>query len=152
MIYVATRIGGGRVCGWAAHVLAADATDNRRQVEETRMAQVLAQVHQGDGRHPRSASVARPLTEGKRATVAPGGWLRDNLERRKARSTHSERRGADIRKIQALLGHSKLETTARYTRVATGMISNVASPLDDLSAARAKREKRGKDKNGPKSS
>ena len=42
------------------------------------------------------------------------------------------------------LGHSKLDTTARYTRVATGMIANVASPLDDLSAARAKRAKRGK--------
>ena len=47
---------------------------------ETRMAQGLAQVHQGDGRHPRSATVARPLMEGKRATVAPGGWLRDTLD------------------------------------------------------------------------
>ncbi len=59
-------------------------------------------------------------------------------------ATHLFDRGEDIRKIQALLGHSKLETTARYTRVATGMIANVASPLDDLSAARAKRAKRGK--------
>jgi integrase/recombinase XerD len=67
-------------------------------------------------------------------------------------ATHLFDRGEDIRKIQALLGHSKLETTARYTRVATGMISNVASPLDDLSAARAKRAKRGKDKKGPTSS
>ena len=32
-------------------------------------------------------------------------------------------RGTDIRLIQAVLGHEKLETTARYTRVATGMIS-----------------------------
>ena len=64
-------------------------------------------------------------------------------------ATHLFDRGEDIRKIQALLGHSKLETTARYTRVATGMISGVASPLDDLSAARAKRAKRGKGKNGP---
>ena len=67
-------------------------------------------------------------------------------------ATHLFDRGEDIRKIQALLGHSKLETTARYTRVATGMISGVASPLDYLSAARAKREKRGKDKKGPTSS
>ena len=29
-------------------------------------------------------------------------------------------------------GHDKLETTARYTRVATGMILGVVSPLDDL--------------------
>ena len=60
-------------------------------------------------------------------------------------ATHLFDRGEDIRKIQALLGHDKLETTARYTRVATGMISGVVSPLDDLSQARRKREKRGKD-------
>ena len=60
-------------------------------------------------------------------------------------ATHLFDRGVDIRTIQALLGHSKLETTARYAQVATGLISGVVSPLDDLSAARAKREKRGKD-------
>jgi site-specific recombinase XerD len=48
-------------------------------------------------------------------------------------ATHLFDRGVDIRTIQALLGHSKLETTARYTRVATGMISAVVSPLDALS-------------------
>lgn len=41
--------------------------------------------------------------------------------------------GVDIRKIQAVLGHDKLETTARYTRVATGMISEIESPLETLS-------------------
>ena len=30
------------------------------------------------------------------------------------------------------LGHDKLDTTARYTRVATGMIANIDSPLDML--------------------
>ena len=49
-------------------------------------------------------------------------------------ATHLFDRGVDIRTIQALLGHSKLETTARYTRVATGLISSVVSPLDLLSA------------------
>lgn len=48
-------------------------------------------------------------------------------------ATHLYERGVDIRMIQALLGHTKLETTARYARVATGMIASVESPLDVLS-------------------
>jgi len=56
-------------------------------------------------------------------------------------ATHLLERGTDIRVIQALLGHDKLETTARYTRVATGMISVVASPLDDLSKLPKSRKK-----------
>jgi integrase/recombinase XerD len=53
-------------------------------------------------------------------------------------ATHLLDRGTDIRIIQALLGHDKLDTTARYTRVATGIIASIKSPLDLLSQPRKK--------------
>jgi site-specific recombinase XerD len=59
-------------------------------------------------------------------------------------ATHLLERGTDIRHIQALLGHHKLDTTARYTRVATGTISAIESPLDLLSKPRGRVEKRAK--------
>ena len=59
-------------------------------------------------------------------------------------ATHLLERGTDIRFIQALLGHDKLDTTARYTRVATGMIAGIESPLGRLSKPRRQTKKRGK--------
>jgi integrase/recombinase XerD len=51
-------------------------------------------------------------------------------------ATHLLERGTDIRIIQALLGHAKLDATAHYTRVATGMIASIESPLDLLTQSR----------------
>jgi site-specific recombinase XerD len=59
-------------------------------------------------------------------------------------ATHLLERGTDIRIIQALLGHDKLDTTARYTRVATGRIAAIESPLDRLSGAHKRPRKAGK--------
>ena len=60
-------------------------------------------------------------------------------------ATHLLEDGTDIRFIQALLGHDKLDTTARYTRVATGMIAAIESPLDRLSQPRNRPRKSRKD-------
>ena len=47
-------------------------------------------------------------------------------------ATHLLEQNTDVRLIQVLLGHAKLDTTARYTQVATNMIRAITSPLDRL--------------------
>jgi integrase/recombinase XerD len=53
-------------------------------------------------------------------------------------ATHLFEGGTDSRVIQALLGHSRIETTVRYIRVAATVVAGTPSPLDAL-APRPKR-------------
>jgi len=47
-------------------------------------------------------------------------------------ATHLLEQKVDIRVIQVLLGHKKLETTALYAQVATDLLREVVSPLENL--------------------
>src|SRR5260370_19713387 len=47
-------------------------------------------------------------------------------------ATHLLEQNVDVRVIQVLLGHKKLETTAVYTHVAAKTLDGIASPLDLL--------------------
>jgi site-specific recombinase XerD len=50
-------------------------------------------------------------------------------------ATHLLEQKVDIRVIQVLLGHKKIETTVLYTQVATDLLREVISPLERLPTA-----------------
>ncbi len=93
------------------------------------------------GRHLSARQISRLFKEAARAAGITKPVTLHTL--RHSFATHLLERGVDIRVTQALLGHTKLTTTARYASVATGMISAVDSPLDDLTQGKRKKGKAG---------
>ena len=86
------------------------------------------------GRNPIEPLSTRQLNRAVHAAAEAAG-IRKRVSPHTLRhsfATHLLEQDTDIRVIQVLLGHAKLDTTARYTRVANTTIRNVTSPLDRL--------------------
>jgi integrase/recombinase XerD len=69
----------------------------------------------------------------REAAQVAGIWKRVTVHTlRHSFATHLLENGADIRVIQALLGHTSINTTARYAAVSPNAIAQARSPLDQM--------------------
>ncbi|HEX9170172.1 MAG TPA: tyrosine-type recombinase/integrase, partial [Roseiarcus sp.] len=93
------------------------------------------------GQNPVNPMTARQLGRAVHAAAREAGIAKRVSPHtlRHSFATHLLEQGVDIRVIQVLLGHAKLETTALYTRVAVNTIRDIKSPLERLGVNLASR-------------
>lgn len=89
------------------------------------------------GRDPIEALTARQLNRAihEAATLAHIDKRVSMHTLRHSFATHLLEQKVDIRVIQVMLGHKKLETTSKYVQVATDILREVMSPLETLQPA-----------------
>ncbi len=94
------------------------------------------------GQNPVNPLTTRQLNRAFHAALAAAGIdKRVSLHGlRHCFATHLLEQKVDIRVIQVLLGHKKLDTTARYSQVASTTLRAVKSPLEQLPAKEKKRK------------
>jgi integrase/recombinase XerD len=110
--------------------------DLRRYWQETRPGEWLFPRKQGV-KPPHPCTVQIACRKAAQAAGLQGKISPHTL--RHCYATHLLQAGTDVRIIQALLGHSRVTTTAGYTHMTVAGLQQVVSPLDRLPQAKPKR-------------
>jgi site-specific recombinase XerD len=87
------------------------------------------------GKLPHAATIRQALSK-----AAQAAWIEKRVTPHVLRhsfATHLLEQGSDIHVVSALLGHEKLQTTARYARVTRKLVRQTPSPLDLLPQRRS---------------
>jgi len=108
---------------------------DRNGMLSPRLLEVLREWWLFPGRDPLLAISTKQIYRAVRDTAADIG-IKKRVSPHTLRhsfATHMLEQGVDIRLIQVALGHSKLDTTARYAHVASKVLREMVSPLDRLS-------------------
>ncbi len=100
------------------------------------------------GQNPVNHLTARQFTRAFQAAAAGAGIDKKVSPHtlRHSFATHLLEQNTDIRVIQVLLGHAKLETTALYAQVATRTLRDVVSPLEHIANKKKTNTKKAKKK------
>ena len=86
------------------------------------------------GRKP-GKPLTREAVSGPLGPAAKAAGIRKHVTPhtfRHSYATHQLERGVSLRAIQVVLGHARIETTIRYTRMVSGHLARLGSPLDVL--------------------
>ena len=90
---------------------------------------------------PKSTDINSPFSKRHTQHFIREAGLRANISKqvsphvlRHSFATHLLESGVNLRKIQVILGHRSLKTTAIYTHLASDFLKEVTSPLDGLAA------------------
>ena len=109
-----------------------------------------SEMPDADDRHPHAHSFASPtigITRLPTIAMPAASAAAVGIEKRVSPhtlrhsfATHLLEQGVDIRVIQVALGHSKLDTTARYAHVASKVLRDMVSPRDRLGPLTPKKD------------
>lgn len=118
---------------------------DRQTILSEKLLKILRDYYRNTNPHPVSYlfykrdTIHKPFSKRQTQHFIQEAGLRAGIKKpvsphvlRHSFATHLLESGVNLRKIQVILGHTSLKTTAIYTHLASDFLKEVKSPLDSL--------------------